>query len=172
MDAVTKEHMRNLLEFESDRATIEIAVNSIKTGLSPSEKLALFPGLGQLGNSDVSARLSHAEDTSDIQSALSAFPSFRRVVDSLKSSSTTPLGLEAAPDGGGMNASRPLTSMDDTLYAMEVELHRFSFFGQFHYANFYSFCKLKEQEIRNILWIAECIAHKQRATISKYVPIF
>lgn len=165
MDSVTRAQMKKLLEFESDRATIEIAVNSIKTGLSPDEKLALFPGLGQLGTFEVSAKLSNAEEISDIQSALSAFPEFRKVVDSLKSANSFDFG-------GTSDANRPSASMDDLLYAMEVELHRFSFFGQFHYANFYSFCKLKEQEIRNILWIAECIAHKQRATINKYVPIF
>lgn len=157
--------MKRLLGFESDRQTIEIAVNSIKTGLSPGEKLALFPGLGELCEMDVINRLSHADDVSDIQTALAPFPSYRRVVDTLKSSSIN-------ESGPSICASGSPSSFDDLLYTMEVALHRSSFFGQFHYANFYSFCKLKEQEIRNILWIAECIAHKQKASINKFVPIF
>lgn len=48
----------------------------------------------------------------------------------------------------------------------EVFLNRDSFMDQFHFGVFYSYFKLKEQEIRNIVWISECIAQQQKDKVS------
>lgn len=47
--------------------------------------------------------------------------------------------------------------MEDRFFQREVHLAKLAFMGQFDYSVFFCYIKLKEQEIRNIVWIAECM---------------
>lgn len=36
---------------------------------------------------------------------------------------------------------------------------------QFHYAVFFAYMRLREQEIRNLMWISECVAQNQKSRV-------
>jgi V-type H+-transporting ATPase subunit d len=48
--------------------------------------------------------------------------------------------------------------LDKLLYEEEVKRCCACFEQQFHYGVFYAYMKLREQEIRNIMWVSECVA--------------
>lgn len=63
-------------------------------------------------------------------------------------------------------------SIDDAFFEREVQLLELAFEGQMHLGCFYAYVKLKEQEIRNLVWISECIVQQQKDEINKFVPLF
>jgi V-type H+-transporting ATPase subunit d len=56
--------------------------------------------------------------------------------------------------------------LDKLLYEEEVRRCMACFEQQFHYGVFYAYMKLREQEIRNIMWVSECVAQDQKARIN------
>lgn len=63
-------------------------------------------------------------------------------------------------------------SLETLLKKRAVELYKDAFTNQFHYAAFYAFVKLKEQEIANIMWMASCITLNARSRMQEYIPIY
>jgi len=63
-------------------------------------------------------------------------------------------------------------SLEDGWYHYNVSVLEDAFYGQCHYAVFYAFLKLKEQEVRNLVWICECVDQDQKQKIDKYIPLF
>ncbi|KAL2501609.1 WD40 repeat-containing protein [Forsythia ovata] len=42
---------------------------------------------------------------------------------------------------------------------------------QFHYGVFFAYMRLREQEIRNLMWISECVAQNQKSRISNKIAM-
>ncbi|ORY04400.1 ATPase, V0 complex, subunit D [Basidiobolus meristosporus CBS 931.73] len=147
----TAEVMSDILQFEADRRCINITINSFGTELSKSDRASLFPTIGRL-YPDGCSKLARADDIENVKVACDVFSEYRPFFDnSLQGQSKT---------------------LEDKFFEYEVHLNKLSFYQQFHFGIFYSWLRLKEQEIRNIVWIAECIQQQQKERINSYIPIF
>eukprot|EP00775_Hariotina_reticulata_P002761 gene2761-3055_t len=90
--------------------------------------------------------LSIAEDFDQIRAAMEKVPAYASVFNKL-----------------GYGESQML---DKLLYEEEVKRCMACFEQQFHYGVFYAYMKLREQEIRNVMWVSECVAQDQKARIN------
>ena len=143
-------------QFEADRRSITITINSFGTELSMDDRAKLYPDFGLLYPAGT-ARLAKAADVDQVRESVSYLSQYRRLF----------------ADFSGAPASGSEKSLEDTFFEYEVELNKLAFETQMGYGVFYAYFKLKEQEIRNIVWIAECIAQGQKAQIHQgLIPIF
>lgn len=168
----TADIMSRILAFEADRRSINITINSFGTELSKEQRARLFPAIGRLypeGNN----QLARADDIEQVRSACESVSEYRAFFDSSAQASSANAGngstahLLGELDDGGVGAE-----LEDRFFLYEVHLNKQAFLQQFQYAVFYAYLKLKEQEIRSLTWIAECIAQDARDRIHDFIPIF
>ncbi|GLT72484.1 hypothetical protein SLA2020_444150 [Shorea laevis] len=55
--------------------------------------------------------------------------------------------------------------LDKAFYEEEVKMLCLAFEQQFHYGVFFAYMRLREQEIRNLMWISECVAQNQKSRV-------
>ncbi|KKZ61929.1 V-type proton ATPase subunit D [[Emmonsia] crescens] len=174
----TAEVMSEALEFEADRRAINITLNSFGTELSKAERKKLYPEFGKL-YPEGSLMLSRADDVEGVALAVSGVGDYKAFFDAV--------GLNQGGGGGGGGAggigggglgnmagggSSDGKSLEDMFYQKEMEISKLTFTRQFSPAIIYAWVKLREQEIRNITWIAECIAQNQKERIGNYISVF
>jgi V-type H+-transporting ATPase subunit d len=152
----TADVMGRILAFEADRRAINITINSIGTDLQKEQRARLFPTIGRLypvGNN----ALAKADDIDQVRGACDSVIEYRAFFE----------GVSGIGDAEGAAAQ-----IEDKFFVEEVNLNKMAFLQQFQYGVFYGYVKLKEQEIRNITWISECIAQEARDRIQDYIAVF
>jgi V-type H+-transporting ATPase subunit d len=157
--------MHKILAFEADRRTINITINSFGTDLSKEQRARLFPTIGNLfpaGNN----QLAKADDIEQVRAVCEYVSEYRHFFDIAASRGGT--NGNAGDDPTGAIAA----ALEDRFFYTEVHLNKLAFLQQFQYAVFFSYFKLKEQEIRSLTWIAECIAQDARDRIQDFITIF
>ncbi|KAH7817709.1 putative V-type proton ATPase subunit D [Monocercomonoides exilis] len=144
----TFEVMGELLRFEADRRSINITVNSWGTTLNKDERKRLYPSLGELWP-EGTQRLQAADDMEAVAAAVDHVDEYRGMLQNLQ--------------------ENPSRTLEDEFIEHEMKLNRLAVQRQMQYGAFYAYFRLKEQEIRNIVWIAECIAQKKKDRIQQFV---
>lgn len=141
-----REVMLELLGFEADRRSINISLNSLQSeDIDVDLKKSLLPNLGKC-HPLVNSLLASAKDFESVRAALGPVPEYRSILES--------------------------GNLEDHFYQLEMELCRDAFTQQFAISVIWAWMKSKEQEVRNITWIAECIAQNQRERINNYISVY
>ena len=153
----TAKIMGDILSIRADTNAINITLNSFGTPLNEpamrtSDRKRLYPAVGHLYPAGT-AMLADVSDEDELGRVLELFPQYSNIWN-----------IHTA--GGGEK------SIDDAFYERDVQVLELAFESQMHFAVFYAYVKLKEQEIRNLVWVTECILQGQKDEINKFVPVF
>ncbi|KXS99278.1 hypothetical protein AC578_6201 [Pseudocercospora eumusae] len=161
----TQDVMSEILEFEADRRSINITLNSFGTELSKQDRKKLYPNFGRL-HPEGTLMLSRADDVEGVRIAVDGVHDYRTMLDQ-----TGMGGNSIGNQSGGIGGDEG-KSLEDLFYQKEMELSKLAFTYQFTHAVVYAWVKLREQEVRNITWISECIAQNQKDRVNNFISVF
>lgn len=155
----SNEIMERIISFEADKRSINISINSIDTELSTEDKLKMLPNIGLLSsNENIKHQLASINDLENLQILISSIGVYKDIF----SGSNSAAGDESANG----------KSIEDFFYEHEMRLNKDAFTQQFTFSTVWAYIRSKEQEIRNITWICECIAQNQRDKINNYISVY
>lgn len=136
----TADIMSETLEFEADRRSINITLNSFGTELSKADRKKLYPNFGRL-HPEGTLMLSRADDVEGVRVAVEGVSDYKTFFDQT--------GLSGNSGGGVGNMSGGVggesRSLEDLFYQKEMEISKLAFTQQFTHGIVYAWVKLREQ---------------------------
>lgn len=164
----TAEVMGHILKTEADFRVLLVTLNALNTDMSTESRLqdrnALYPNFGYL-YPEGTMMLRKAWNESTVRSALEPYGSYLKMFDEVKQFYETESATE--------KSAASFESLEDVIYRENVRMYEMAFEQQYHFGVFYAWVKLKEQEVRNIRWIANMVILNTKDHIDKtIVPIF
>ncbi|MQM08601.1 hypothetical protein Taro_041457 [Colocasia esculenta] len=177
LGGATAEIMSDLLSFEADRRAINITINSIGTELTRDDRRRLYSNFGLLypyGHEELAV----CEDTEQASfggwgekwTKMTAFGSLVNHQDCIGDLGQSEVRgvVEKYPPYQSIFAKISYGEsqmLDKAFYEEEVKRLCLAFEQQFHYGVFFAYIRLREQEIRNLMWISECVAQNQKSRV-------
>ena len=140
MGTPTASVMSEVLEFEADRRSINITLNSFGTELSKQDRKKLYPNFGRL-HPEGTLMLSRADDAEGVRIAVDGVYDYRTMMDQTgMGGGGSGIGNQSGGIGGDEGKS-----LEDLFYQKEMEISKLAFTYQFTHAVVYAWVKLKEQ---------------------------
>ena len=146
LNPTTSEIMEDLLKYEADCQTIQIVYNSLayNNQFQEEERKKVIPYFGFL-YPETTTQLSKCNSLEQLKQILQPFPGYYELVKEIPD----PKKL----DEFGLQSG--LKTLDDLMFKESMKRYSIAFEQQFHFACFYAYIKIKEQEIKNIMLLAD-----------------
>jgi len=160
----TAEVMGHMLKMEADFRVLLVTMNALNTELGTASQKhnrdALYPNFGYMFP-EGAQKIRGAFNEATVRAALDPYAQYMKLYDDCKDFYEQ-----------GSTKAGSTKSIEDLIYVQNVSMYELAFEQQYHYGVIYAWTKLREQEIRNIEWIANMITLNRRDHIEEYVPIF
>ena len=146
LNPTTSEIMEDLLKYEADCQTIQIVYNSLayNNQFQEEERKKVIPYFGFL-YPETTTQLIKCNSLEQLKQILQPFPKYYELVKEIPD----PKKL----DEFGLQSG--LKTLDDLMFKESMKRYSIAFEQQFHFACFYAYIKIKEQEIKNIMLLAD-----------------